>query len=165
MTPEFPAEPADPVGASPQPAPLLKRIGAFLIDQVLLFGVVIGLTVATGIDAGEVTDAEANAVLAVSLIGVALSIAYHTVSIARFGRTLGKGLLGLRVVAMPDGRPVAWSYAALRALVPSAAVLLPVVGNLAGLAVYLWALFDKRRQGLHDKLAGTLVVPAVGSAS
>lgn len=157
MIPQFPAEPLE---SGPVPAPLIRRIGAFLVDQALLFAVVIALTVASGVDTGDVTDAEANAVLAVSLIGVALSITYHTVAIARFGRTIGKRLLGLRVVAMPDGRQVAWSYAALRALVPSAAVLLPVVGNLAGLAVYLWAVFDKRRQGLHDKLAGTLVTAA-----
>ena len=157
MIPEFPSEAFEPV---PRPAPLVRRLGAFLIDQLLLFAVVIGLTVAVGVDTGDITDAEANSVLAVSLIGVALSIAYHTVSVARFGRTVGKGLLGLRVVALPAGQQVAWSYAALRALVPSAAVLLPVVGNLAGLAVYLWAVFDKRRQGLHDKLAGTLVTQA-----
>lgn len=159
MIPEFPSESFE---TTPVPAPLVRRIGAFLIDQLLLFAVVIAMTVAFGVDTDDITDAQAGAdsVFAVSLIGVALSIAYHTVSVARFGRTIGKGLLGLRVVAMPAGQQVAWSYAALRALVPSAAVLLPVVGNIAGLAVYLWAVFDKRRQGLHDKLAGTIVTSA-----
>ena len=34
------------------------------------------------------------------------------------------------------------------------------LNNPAGLSlgVYLWAFFDPRRQGLHDKAAGTLVV-------
>jgi uncharacterized RDD family membrane protein YckC len=145
---------------SPTPAPLSRRVAAFFIDQALLFAVVIGLALAFGVETGNVTDTDRDTVLAISLLGVALAIAYHTISVARYGRTVGKRLMGLRVVAMPHGGQVAWSYAALRALVPSAAVLLPVVGNVAGLAVYAWAVFDKRRQGLHDKLAGTMVTPA-----
>jgi uncharacterized RDD family membrane protein YckC len=145
---------------APTPAPLGRRIAAFFIDQALLFAVVIGLTIVSGVETGDVADTDRNGVLAISLLGVALAIAYHTISVARYGRTLGKRLMTLRVVAMPHGGQVTWSYAALRALVPSAAVLLPVVGNVAGLAVYAWAVFDQRRQGLHDKLAGTLVTPA-----
>jgi uncharacterized RDD family membrane protein YckC len=142
------------------PAAIQRRIAAFLIDQVLLFGVVIGLSLALGVNRGDV-GSDSGAVAAVGLVGIAVAIAYHSVAVARFGRTVGKQLMGLRVVALPEGRQVLWSYAALRALVPAAVVLLPVVGSVAGLAVYLWAVFDPRRQGLHDKLAGTMVVPTV----
>jgi uncharacterized RDD family membrane protein YckC len=140
------------------PAALQRRVAAFLIDQIMLFAVVIGIGLAAGVRRGEADD---GAVLAISLLGVVVAVAYHAIGVARFGRTLGKHLLGLRVVSTPQGAPVTMSYAALRALVPSAAVLLPVIGNFAGLAVYLWAVFDPARQGLHDKLAGTMVVPAV----
>lgn len=143
----------------PKQAPLVRRIAAFFIDQALLFAVVIGLTIAFGVDTGDASDTDRNSVLAISLMGIALAITYHTVAVARYGRTLGKRLMSLRVVSMPQGGQVSWSYAALRALVPAAAVLLPVVGNVAGIAVYAWAIFDKRRRGLHDKLAGTMVTP------
>lgn len=145
---------------APAPAPLTRRVAAFFIDQALLFAIVIGLTLASGVEGSGTDDADRDGVLAISLLGVALAIAYHTISVARYGRTVGKRLMNLRVVAIPHGAQVTWSYAALRALVPSAAVLLPVVGNVAGLAVYVWAVFDQRRQGLHDKLAGTMVTSA-----
>lgn len=145
---------------APTPAPLVRRIAAFFIDQALLFTVVIGLTIAFGVETGDAADDDRNGVLAISLLGVVLAVSYHTIAIARYGRTVGKRVMSLRVVSMPHGGQVAWSYAALRALVPSAAVLLPVVGNVAGLAVYAWAIFDQCRQGLHDKLAGTMVAPA-----
>lgn len=143
------------------PAALQRRVAAFLIDQVLLFGVVIGLSLALGVRRGEADD-ESNTIAAVGLVGLVLVIAYHTVAVARYGRTVGKHVMGLRVVSLPVGAGVLWTYAALRALIPAAVVLLPVVGNVAGLGVYLWAVFDPRRQGLHDKLAGTMVVPAGG---
>lgn len=139
------------------PAPILKRIAAFFIDQALLLGVVLGVGLAVGVGRNDDNDA---AVLAVNLLGVAAAIAYHTIAIAKYGRTLGKQLMGLRVVALPEGAPVVLSYAALQALVPSAAGLLPVVGAIAGIAVYAWALSNPSRLGLHDKLAGTMVVPA-----
>ena len=57
-----------------------------------------------------------------------------------------------------DGGGVAVSSAFMRSLVPAAFGVVPGVGMMLGLAVYLWAFIDPRRQGIHDKAAGTLVV-------
>ncbi len=81
---------------------------------------------------------------------------------SRNGQTLGKQLLGLRVVRL-DGAPITPSTAALREIVWRN-LLLGLGGALTLLVVvlldYLWPLWDGRAQTLHDKGAGTRVVRA-----
>jgi uncharacterized RDD family membrane protein YckC len=83
--------------------------------------------------------------------------AYRAVLVSRSGRTLGKWVLGLAVVDAADPRRNPSVAAAFRrALVPQGVGLLPI--PFTGMVPYLWILKDPRRQGLHDKAAGTLVV-------
>ena len=70
---------------------------------------------------------------------------------ARRQATPGKWVLGLRIVAAEDGGPVPMGRLVLR-------YLGYVVASLPlGLGL-LWAVFDPRAQGWHDKMARTLVV-------
>ncbi|MFF5444431.1 RDD family protein [Streptomyces sp. NPDC012888] len=74
---------------------------------------------------------------------------YEVLPTARWGRTPGKKLFGVRVVAVATGRPPG-SGAALRRW---------LVYALLGLPGSLWCLVDrKRRQAWHDKAAGTFVI-------
>jgi uncharacterized RDD family membrane protein YckC len=66
------------------------------------------------------------------------------------GETVGQGIVGVRVVAV-DGRRLTVRSMLLR-LVGYALSILPL-----GLG-FLWSLADERRQGWHDKLAGTYVI-------
>ncbi|MER5732291.1 RDD family protein [Streptomyces sp. NPDC002138] len=67
---------------------------------------------------------------------------------ARWGRTLGKKLCGIRVLSVATRRPPSFGAALRRWLVYA----------LLGLPGSLWCLFDRpRRQGWHDKAAGTYV--------
>jgi uncharacterized RDD family membrane protein YckC len=70
----------------------------------------------------------------------------------------------LKVVRV-DGTPVTWWAAFIRFFVPLfiAFVLLIQLSTLApmiGIAIVAWSFFDKNRQGIHDKLARTVVVAA-----
>jgi uncharacterized RDD family membrane protein YckC len=83
---------------------------------------------------------------------------------AKTGRTLGMRNRRLKVVRV-DGSPVTWWAAFARFFVPLtvAFVLLIQLSTLApllGLAIVGWSFFDKNRQGIHDKLARTVVVSA-----
>ncbi|MBP2707161.1 RDD family protein [Microbispora sp. RL4-1S] len=69
------------------------------------------------------------------------------------GWTVGKRLFGMRVVR-DDGSPAGPGTIAVRQLVE---VLLGWLCIL-GLVDLAWILFDRRKQALHDKAAGTLVV-------
>jgi uncharacterized RDD family membrane protein YckC len=65
------------------------------------------------------------------------------------GQTPGKRLMGVRIVRTDGGR-VRFGNAVRR-------LLGYLVSGILFLG-YLWILFDNRRQGVHDKLAGTMVV-------
>jgi len=92
-------------------------------------------------------------------VAAALSaFTYEFVMIAMWGRTVGKFALGTRAVRVDTGGPVLWSSSAIRALIPLAAGVIPSVGPALGLVVYATAFWHPRRQGFHDRAAGTIVI-------
>lgn len=136
-------------------APLWRRIVAQMLDQVLVFVPVILVALALGVrTSGDVNDHA----FAINVAVIAVAFAYEFVMIAMWGRTVGKFALGTRAVRVDTGGPVLWSSSAIRALVPLAAGVIPGVGPFASMVVYATAFFDKRRQGWHDRAAGTIVV-------
>jgi uncharacterized RDD family membrane protein YckC len=87
------------------------------------------------------------------VVGAVISVvpaAYFIVSIAVTGRTVGKGLMGIRVVAR-DGRRLSVPRSALRTF----AYLVSLLPAGAG----FWAvLLDSDRQAWHDHIAGSRVL-------
>jgi uncharacterized RDD family membrane protein YckC len=81
------------------------------------------------------------------------------------GRTLGKAVMGLRVVTV-EGGPIRFRHAVIR----TAFTLVDLLGT-AGAAAVLTVLFTRRNQRLGDLVAGTLVLrertgaPAPSAAS
>jgi uncharacterized RDD family membrane protein YckC len=68
------------------------------------------------------------------------------------GQTVGKMLLKIRVVRL-DGAPLTASDAVIRYIGYYINSFLFMIG-------WIWALFDDRHQGFHDKLVNTVVVRA-----
>lgn len=100
----------------------------------------------------------------ISITILVLGLLYLVPITARTGRTLGMRNRRLKVVRV-DGTPVTWWAAFARFFVPLtiAFVLLVQLSTLApmiALAMVGWSFFDKNRQGIHDKLARTVVVAA-----
>jgi uncharacterized RDD family membrane protein YckC len=129
---------------------------ANLIDN-LIYGIPLGIiTAAVLVGAGFGTGGNQAQVNAISSF---LDLVWFVVSFGYFvyfwtaGATLGMRILGLRVVDANTLRTVGLGQAMLRYL-----------GYLISLAVcylgLIWAAFDGRKQGWHDKIAGTLVVHA-----
>jgi uncharacterized RDD family membrane protein YckC len=137
-------------------AGIVSRTVAYLVDAMIVAVVAIGgLLVAVLI--GTVIGAQgrdfARAVVPICLIGLPAVLAvYNWVFWALAGRTPGMALLGIRVVAA-SGRPMSWLALLVRAIVLA---YFPVGA--------LWALVDRRNQGLHDKLARTTVVRMIEPA-
>ncbi|MFG1923213.1 RDD family protein [Cryptosporangium sp. NPDC048952] len=105
-------------------------------------------------------EAAAGAVPAwiVSLWVPLTAVLYSVVSLVLYrGMTLGKWLLGLRVVSVSGG-PVGFGRALGREAFFVFSVLVPILG----LVNTLWSLWDRPHgQCLHDKAAGTHVVRRV----
>jgi uncharacterized RDD family membrane protein YckC len=74
------------------------------------------------------------------------------------GQTLGKMVWGTRARDAATGGPIGPAKAAVRYLVPS--LLSIVTFGLIWLPDGLWLFWDRRRQTLHDKVAGSVVVNA-----
>jgi uncharacterized RDD family membrane protein YckC len=132
----------------------LARLGARVIDGLIVAVILTGL-VAGGAVHIDMTSVDA---IPAALLGVALVVGflYETTFIALRGQTPGKMLLRVRVVRVEDGRVPGWRRAFIRWVVPILFSIVP----FGALVAYLWLLWDRRRQGLHDKAARTLVVRA-----
>ena len=84
------------------------------------------------------------------LMALLLDMIYFTWFHGAVGQTPGKMLLGLRVV-QTTGEPMTFGLAFLR----WAGYL---ISKLAACLGFLWVAFDRKKQGWHDKIAGTVVV-------
>lgn len=137
-------------------AGLGRRVAARLLDGllvVLVSAVPILLTADIDIDEG-VFDTPSWLTWSMWLAGVA----YEVLAVALTGKTLGKYLLGIRVVDENSAGLPDLGQAARRAT-PTLLGALPFLGSLSFL-LYLPALWNPRRKGLHDAIAGTVVVRA-----
>ncbi len=137
-----------------------RRLAAYLIDLPLMLlaqaatgaaalalGAVAWMLLAGG-EEGAATNAAAAAIwLVIALTGYGYFTACEA---SPWQATPGKRLLGLRV-ARVDGRPLDLRTAAVRSLARSLCHLSLGLG-------YLLALSNRRRQGLHDLIAKTVVV-------
>jgi uncharacterized RDD family membrane protein YckC len=148
------AQPAVPAGLVL--APILRRIGGLLLDQIIVALPVVVVVVAFGFTPSDNVTSES--LLGFSIAVTSVALVYETIMIALLGRTVGKLALGTRVVRLVDGGRPGWSESAMRALVPLSLSSIPRVGVFLGVLVYSLALWNPLRQGLHDKAAGTLVV-------
>jgi uncharacterized RDD family membrane protein YckC len=85
--------------------------------------------------------------LLVNLAAAAIVVAFWVKRQA----TPGKMLMGLRIVDASSGGPVPLGRYVVRYLGYILSGLILMLG-------YLWIIWDPKRQGWHDKLAGTVVV-------
>ena len=132
-----------------------QRIGGALIDGLLTSMVIVVPMILGLIDVEEFDGALPGPVL----MGLFLFGAIYTiVPTAVLGQTPGKIAVGTRVVAEADGSLPGWRRSVVRWALPGVAGRLPVVGLAVSLVIIGSLLWDPRRRGLHDKLAGTVVV-------
>jgi uncharacterized RDD family membrane protein YckC len=84
-------------------------------------------------------------------------VLYFTLGWGRFGTTVGMRILRLRVVRAFDGGPIGFKTAAVRAI--ALMVLLVTCVAIVGFGlIALPIVLDPRRRGIHDQVAGTLVL-------
>ncbi|WP_314175504.1 RDD family protein [Streptomyces winkii] len=167
------ADPFQSAQREARPAALGKRFGARLVDGVLTAAVAVAAAfpfagqavdhvqgkIDAVRDAGEtktvwLIDGTTGVYLAVVLGALLLfGLLYEVLPTARWGRTLGKKMFGVRVLTMEQQDKPGFGSAFKRWL---------TYGVLSALVIgvfnVLWCVFDRPwRQCWHDKLAGTFV--------
>jgi uncharacterized RDD family membrane protein YckC len=127
-----------------------SRVGAYLIDVVVLLMGLFALAVIGGAIARGVAI-----VLIVVWVAAALLGYWAFFEGGPSGQTLGKRACGIRV-RDENGGPASYGQALGRNLVGRVIGAIPFVG----LIDVLWPLWDANNQCLHDKAASTIVVRA-----
>ena len=127
-----------------RPAGFWRRAAAFGVDALWLFCVIGALGFVLFGDPWPGAGAA-------WLLGDLLPALVFIVGWAQFGATPGKLLLDLRVVNAANGERPGYVRAVIRYIGYFVSLLTLGLG-------FLWVVFDRRNQALHDKLAGTCVV-------
>jgi len=136
------------------------RVCAYLVDSVFLWMIlwllatvaIIGYTTgASGtVSAEQLAPGYWAQWAPMAGLDVFIKLVYYTLFLGKSGQTLGKKLFGLRVIRT-DGGPVTYGQALLRTIGYYLNMLTLQIG-------FLWVAVDSRKQGLHDKIAGTLEI-------
>jgi len=154
------AEPLVGADGIPITAHMGRRVAAFVIDYgIMTVTVFVAVVIAIGIYEStgdtpfeELSETEQNEISYLGFAVWSLPFFIGTWVLNATGGSLGKRILGLRIVRQDLSSP-GWSVGLGR----TAAAWLS--SSLFGLG-FLWATWDDRGQTFHDKLAGTYVVRA-----
>ena len=127
-----------------------KRLGAYVLDVVIPFAAIFIMIGVAG--AGAASGSSGGLGLGF-FSAFAMLIAYAVWALMLFakGTTPGKNILGMRVVK-ENGETAGFGTMLVREWIGKL-----ISGMLLSLG-FLWILFDRDRQGWHDKLASTFVV-------
>ena len=139
-------------------AGFITRLTAFVVDQAIVAFISLSIVLAVhfALNAFRVNqlfgfdDIPWQVAIGFGVgVYLVISIAYDLGFWMLTGQTPGKRLMGVRVLRS-DGQRLQLGNAIRRELAY-------VLSGILFLG-YLWILFDNRRRGWHDKLAGTIVV-------
>ena len=134
-----------------------RRLVGFIVDIVVLGAVGALLLPILGVTAEEVLQGTLPGDFVFSYLAV--TAVYQIGFIVWRGQTPGKMAAKTKVVDEETGALPGPGPAAARWLIPAAGQFLPgVVSFVALFVTYGWLLRDPRRQGIHDKVARTVVV-------
>lgn len=167
----IPAAPVTEKQSTPQYATVSKRASASFIDGLIVGGISLilnapayvtqfksfansmssGYTAPPSID--QVSFGSSNPLYTIlSLIGVVFGIAYPIYFIGKTGATPGKKIMKIKVIDKETQLAPGYLKAFLREFVGR------FIASIFLYLGYFWILWDKEKQGWHDKIAGTVVV-------
>jgi uncharacterized RDD family membrane protein YckC len=118
--------------------PFMDRLGAFVLDFILIVIVAQALDLDRGFDGP------------LGRLGLLLAVVYHVGFWTWKQTTVGGIICNLRVVRT-DGEPLQFGEALVRGLTGIFSLAVAGIG-------FLWILRDPERQAWHDRVAGTYVV-------
>jgi uncharacterized RDD family membrane protein YckC len=166
----LPATPIPVAAAAPAPgshvlAGWWRRVGAAVIDGIVIFGIGSILAFLVGTSLFSADDSGATGLIVglltfVFFVGIG-SLVYAPVMMGRTnGKTLGRMATGIRVIRA-NGQPITVGFAALREV----AVKWLLIGIVSALTIglvwlvdILWPLWDDENRALHDFVVNTRTV-------
>jgi uncharacterized RDD family membrane protein YckC len=133
-----------------------SRLGAVIVDALIFIipGALAGFGFAALRHASGIGVA-----LVVGLIGVVSLVIINLVMLHRSGQTIGKRVVGVKIVRTNGDRAGLARIFFLRSLVPGLFGTIPIAGHVFTIVDDLF-IFRESRRCLHDLLADTIVIQA-----
>lgn len=144
-----------------------KRVGAYLIDGLLTslaglplwigYGILAASAKTTTLPDGTVTTSTSGGpvVALLVLIGIVTSLAFFVWNTClkggRTGYSIGKGVLGIKLISESTGQPIGAGMAFVR-------YLCHIIDGIPCYLGYLWPLWDRKRQTFADKIVKSVVI-------
>ncbi|HEY0940971.1 MAG TPA: RDD family protein [Steroidobacter sp.] len=139
-----------------------ERFGAAILDSIIAGLFVAPLFIGANFQALAAKD-YANAFspvgLGIAALGSLALLVFTAYLVHKNGQTIGKKIVGIKVVRTDFSRASLSRIFWLRNVVNAIPGVIPFIGNFYSLVDHLF-IFGERRQCLHDKIASTLVVKA-----
>ena len=149
---------------SGEPATRMQRLLAAMVDGLLQTAIMFPVAYFSGMfdqimdNASGKQPAPWSMYANLIVVGVLIFWLLHGYLLATQGQTIGKKLLKIRIVGLDDGKVSLGKLLFLRQLPMQLLSAIPVV-NYLGLIDILF-IFGRSQRCVHDRLAGTKVVPA-----
>jgi uncharacterized RDD family membrane protein YckC len=128
-----------------------RRLAALLIDAVLVAAVAVGALLAWMTITGAAPETHTHAVDRAAAAGALSALVLKVMLDAWLQGTPGLRLMDCRLVDARSGRAIGL----LRSVLRTIGLILAILPGMLGL---LWMFWNKRRQGWHDLLAGSVVI-------
>jgi uncharacterized RDD family membrane protein YckC len=142
------------------------RFGAAMLDGLFMVLIVyVPALIVGGVDSivagagGDYTQLIFSTFGYVALAGIAVWGVITFILVKRNSQTLGKKLVGIKVVRSDGSHASLARIFWLRNIVNGIPTAIPIVGNIYALVDHLF-IFTESRQCLHDKIADTIVIKA-----
>ncbi len=137
-----------------------KRLGGSLLDSLIASVVIVPVMIFMGAfkQASQGQKMGIEQTIAVFLLGNIVFLVINGIFLAKHGQTLGKKIVGTRIVSESDRQilPLTRVFG-LRYLPVSVIAQIPLAGSFFSLANALF-IFRSDKRCIHDLIAGTIVV-------
>jgi len=158
-----PKSPVADVGERGDPETVLasrwQRLGAAFLDSIiaLIWTIPLGLYLGVWGAAFRQQPVPFQKTLLMAVLGFVLFMLVNSSFLRSNGQTIGKKVVGIRIVSMEYAVPELWRIIGLRYAPISLVGLIPVLGPVASFVDILF-IFGASRRCVHDLIAGTQVV-------
>lgn len=155
-----PAYGQSPYGQQPYGAPSAgvgyahwgKRVGSYLIDSLLMMAGMIPAFIGSAMMQDPGTATVGGLLTAIGyILGLGIFVWNTCLKQGRTGYSVGKGVLGIKLIKFDTGQPIGPGMAFVRQI----AHILDGIPCYIG---YLWPLWDSKRQTFADKVLSTVVI-------
>lgn len=141
-----------------------SRLGAAILDAIIAAIVVVPIAFSLGIFEALMASVEAGAdavgtqyTITMAIVGLGTFFLLNGYWLATKGQTVGKKLVGIKIVTMDRQLPAFGKLIALRYLPLWMVTYLPMVGGILPLIDVVF-IFRSDKRCVHDLIAGTQVV-------